>query len=72
LLSTLPQDTGIVTLQDGYPAALAWLGSVQRNPVHALGVTRFGQSGDLTDLYREYGLDSEAVWSAAREVVVRR
>jgi pyruvate dehydrogenase E1 component len=72
LLRMLSRDAGIVTLQDGHPAALAWLGSVQRNLVHALGVAEFGQSGDLTDLYRKYELDAEAVWAAAREVAGRR
>ncbi|MEI5681994.1 transketolase [Mesorhizobium sp. CGMCC 1.15528] len=72
LLEALPRDAGIVTMQDGHPTALAWLGSVQRNPVHALGVNRFGQCGDLTDLYRIYGLDADAVEDAARELAARR
>lgn len=72
LLSDLPRDAGIVTLHDGHPAGLAWLGSVARNPVHPLGVDRFGQCGDLTDLYREYGLDADAAVDAARETLQRR
>jgi pyruvate dehydrogenase E1 component len=72
LLDALPRDAGIVTLHDGHPAALAWLGSVARNPVHALGVDRFGQCGDLTDLYREYGLDGDAVIAGANEATARR
>ncbi len=71
LIDRLPRDAGIVTLQDGPSAALAWIGSVQRNPVHPLGVSRFGQCGDLSELYREYGIDAEAVQLAAREVVAR-
>lgn len=71
LLSELPRDAGIVTLHDGHPAALAWLGSVGRNPVHPLGVDHFGQCGDLPDLYREYGLDADAVTDAAGEVARR-
>jgi pyruvate dehydrogenase E1 component len=50
---------------------LAWLGSVQRNPVHALGVSRFGQSGDLPDLYRAYGLEAKAAEDAAHEIATR-
>lgn len=72
LLSELPRDAGIVTIQDGHPAALAWLGSVQRNPVHALGTSRFGQSADLPDLYRTYGLDQDAIEGALRELAARR
>jgi pyruvate dehydrogenase E1 component len=72
LLEPLPKDAGIVTVHDGVPAALAWLGSVQRNPVHALGVTHFGQCGELSDLYREYGLDQNAISTAARELAERR
>ena len=29
--------------------------------LHPLGVDRFGQSGDIPDLYRVYGLDAEAI-----------
>jgi pyruvate dehydrogenase E1 component len=54
-----------VTVLDGHPATLSWLGAVARHRVVALGVDRFGQSGDIPDLYREYGLDSQAIIDAA-------
>ena len=38
--------------------------------VCALGIDRFGQSGDLPDLYREYRLDADAIMEAVAEVVV--
>jgi pyruvate dehydrogenase E1 component len=38
---------------------------VARHRVVALGVDRFGQSGDIPDLYHEYGLDSQAIIAAA-------
>jgi len=30
-----------------------------------LGVDRFGQSGDVVDLYHAYGIDTEAIIDAA-------
>ncbi|MBL8551685.1 MAG: transketolase [Hyphomonadaceae bacterium] len=72
LLAALASDAAIVTLVDGHPLTLSWLGGVQRNPVHALGVSSFGQCGDLPDLYRAYGLDADAIVEGAREAVVRR
>lgn len=65
LLAPLHPNAGIVTLTDGAPATLAWLGAVRGHRVKALGVERFGQTGDLPDLYRAYGLDAEAVVDAA-------
>ena len=55
----------LVTVGDSHPATLSWLGSVARNRVIALGPDRFGQSGDIPDLYRAYGIDSEAILDAA-------
>ena len=52
LLAPLPRDCGIVTVIDGHPAALGWLGSVRGNRVEALGVEQFGQTGTIGDLYR--------------------
>ena len=60
LLGALPESAGLVTVLDGHPATLSWLGSVCRHRIVSLGVDRFGQSGDIPDLYRVYGLDAAA------------
>ena len=65
LLAELAPDAALVTVIDGHPATLGWLGSVQGHRVHALGVEHFGQSGTIADLYREYGLDRDAILDAA-------
>jgi pyruvate dehydrogenase E1 component len=65
LFAPLAPDARLVTLIDGPPAALAWLGGVRGHRVAPLGLERFGQSGDLPDLYRAYGLDEEAILDAA-------
>ena len=36
-----------------------------------LGVDRFGQSGDIPDLYREYGIDADAIVDAAARACLR-
>ena len=40
--------------------------------VNPLGVDRFGQTGELPDLYRTYRLDSEAIIDAVAELLVKR
>jgi pyruvate dehydrogenase E1 component len=61
---------GLVTVIDGSPGALSWLGAVQGMRVSPLGVDRFGQTGDLPDLYRTYRLDADAIIEAAAELFV--
>jgi pyruvate dehydrogenase E1 component len=68
LLSALAPGAGLVTVLDGSPAALSWLGSVNGMRVSPLGTDRFGQTGDLPDLYRTYRLDAEAIIDAAAEL----
>ena len=60
----------LVTVLDGHPAAHAWMGAVRGQRVVPLGVDRFGQAGDLPDLYREYGLDSDAILDACAEALL--
>ena len=71
LLAALPDRAGIVTVQDGHPATLAWLGGVHGHRVSALGVTHFGQSADLPDLYRLHRIDTDAVLDAAAALLVQ-
>ena len=65
LLAALAPGAALITVTDGHPATLSWLGAVARHRVHALGVTGFGQSGDIPDLYRAYGIDTDAIVDAA-------
>ena len=68
LLSALSPDAGLVTILDGSPSALSWMGGVRGMRVAPLGVDRFGQTGDLPDLYRTYRLDADAIVEAAAEL----
>ncbi len=68
LLGKLKPDAGLITLIDGAPASLSWLGGVMGHKVSPLGVDRFGQTGNLPDLYRAYRLDVDAVVEAAAEL----
>ena len=68
LLSVLSPSAGLVTVIDGSPGALSWLGGVQGMRVSPLGVDRFGQTGDLQDMYRTYRLDADAIIDAAAEL----
>ena len=71
LLAVLSPNAGLVTVIDGSPGALSWLGGVRGMRVSPLGVDRFGQSGDLIDLYHTYRLDAEAIFDAAAELFLR-
>jgi pyruvate dehydrogenase E1 component len=70
LLGQLAPNAGLITMIDGSPSALSWLGSVHGHRVAALGVETFGQTGALQDLYRLYRLDPEAVLDAAAELAL--
>ncbi|MDZ4777924.1 MAG: transketolase [Alphaproteobacteria bacterium] len=70
LLSGASRHAGIVTLIDGSPSALSWLGGVHGHRVRALGVENFGQTGDLPDLYRIMRLDADAILDAAADLAL--
>ena len=65
LLARLRPGAALVTVGDFHPATLSWLGAVAGNAIVPLGIDRFGQSGDIPDLYRAYGIDTDAILDAA-------
>ena len=69
LLKDLPTSVPIVTVHDGHPAALSWLGGVRGHAVRSLGVSAFGQSGDLVDLYKHFGIDAANIAKTALDAV---
>jgi pyruvate dehydrogenase E1 component len=72
LFAEVPPHCGIVTVLDGHPATLAWLGAVAGHRTRSLGVEHFGQTGAIPDLYRHYGIDSEAIVAAAQALTPGR
>lgn len=66
LLAEIPGDAGIVTVIDGHPATLSWIGGVHGHRVKSLGVEHFGQAGTVEDIYHLHGIDANAIQHAAR------
>jgi pyruvate dehydrogenase E1 component len=60
----------IVSVCDGHPHTLAFLAAVGGAPIATLGVDDFGQSGDVDDLYRHFGIDAETIVGAAMDLVL--
>jgi pyruvate dehydrogenase E1 component len=70
LFETLPGHCAIITVLDGHPATLAWLGSVAGHRTRSLGVEHFGQTGTIADLYCHNGIDTVAILRAAQSMSV--
>ncbi|MFB6770716.1 pyruvate dehydrogenase [Streptomyces sp. NPDC056337] len=60
--------TPLVTVLDGHPHTLAFLSTIHRVPIRRLGVTRFGQSGSLDEVYRYHGIDTDSIVGAALDL----
>ncbi|MBS7538379.1 transketolase [Ancylobacter lacus] len=72
LLAAVPRNCALVTVLDGHPATLGWLGSVAGHRTRALGVEHFGQTGTIADLYRHHGIDANAIVAAAESIAPGR
>jgi len=66
-----PEERGApaVTVVDAHPHSLAWIGSALGIRVWPLGVRQFGQSGDLRQVYKAFGIDADSIAAAARKAV---
>ena len=64
LLAPLSRDCGIVTVLDGHPMTLGWIGGVYGHRVKPLGVEHFGQTGSIEELYLHHGIDANAIVNA--------
>ena len=61
LMKEVPAHCKVVTVIDGHPATLSWLGSVTGHKTIPLGVEHFGQTGTIGDLYRHFGIDARGI-----------
>jgi pyruvate dehydrogenase E1 component len=61
--------TPLVTVLDGHPHTLAFLAGINQVRAAHLGVSRFGQSGDLDDVFRHHGLDTDSIVRAGLDLI---
>ena len=59
----------VVTVVDGHPHSLSWVGAALETKVLPLGVSKYGQSGTPEELYVEYGIDSVNIMNASFEIL---
>ena len=55
----------VVTVADGHPHSLAWIGGALNTTIFPLGVAAFGQSGTPSELYEEYRIDAKSIVAAS-------
>ncbi|WP_299847204.1 transketolase [uncultured Roseovarius sp.] len=72
LLGVLPAHCKIITVIDGHPATLSWIGSVAGHQTIPLGVEHYGQAGTIGDLYRHYGIDAKAIVDKVHGLTIGR
>ena len=68
LMEDLPRHCVIITVIDGHPATLGWLGSVYGHSTIALGVEHFGQTGSIKDLYKYFGISESCIINTVSEM----
>ncbi|MGD9915030.1 MAG: transketolase [Rhizobiaceae bacterium] len=68
LMRDLPRHCTVITVIDGHPATLSWLGSVAGHRTVPLGVEHFGQTGTVGDLYQHFGINADAIVAAADRI----
>lgn len=71
LLADVPNYAKMLTVIDGHPATLTWLGGVRGNPTISHGVDRFGQTGQINDLYQHFAIDHESLVRSALQQAPR-
>ncbi|MFY0620077.1 MAG: transketolase [Pelagimonas sp.] len=72
LLRDLPAHCKVITVIDGHPATLSWLGGVMGHQTIPLGVEHFGQTGTIGDLYRHHGLNAAAIVDKVNGLTIGR
>ena len=70
-LTNINVKTPIITLIDGHPSTLSWVGSVKGQKVIPLGVNYFGQSGELNEVYSFNEIDLNSIVDRIARIILK-
>ncbi|MAH88904.1 MAG: transketolase [Pelagibacterales bacterium] len=60
-LKSINRNSLIITIIDAHSSSLSWIGSVLGHKVYPMGINKFGQSGDLNEIYRYTNIDFKSI-----------
>jgi pyruvate dehydrogenase E1 component len=60
-----------ISVIDGHPLTLGWLGGALGCPLIPLGVVSFGESGSIQALYHKHHIDVEAIVEGIARLLVK-
>ena len=55
------RNTALITIIDAHSSSLAWIGSVLGHKVYPMGLSKFGQSGELDEIYEHTNIDFKSI-----------
>ena len=70
-LDNITKDVPIITIIDGHSSSLSWIGSVKGHKIFPLGVNKFGQSGDLKEIYEYTNIDFKSIIDSIARILVK-
>ena len=60
-LKSINRNSPIISIIDAHSSSLAWVGSVLGHKVYPMGINKFGQSGDLNEIYSYTNIDFKSI-----------
>ncbi len=61
ILKSVDRNSLIISIIDAHSSSLSWIGSVLGHKVYPMGINKFGQSGDLNEIYRYTNIDFKSI-----------
>ncbi len=70
-LKNVDKETPLITIIDGHSSALSWIGAVRGHKVFSHGVNKFGQSGDLKEVYGDTNIDFKSIIDSIARIFIK-
>ncbi len=71
-LESFNRNTALITIIDAHSSSLAWIGSVLGHRVYPMGINKFGQSGDLDEIYKYTNIDFKSIIDRIAKSIVEK
>ncbi len=72
MLLSVDKTIPLISIVDGHSSSLSWIGSVLGHKVYPMGVNKFGQSGDLEEVYKYTKIDFKSIIDNIAKLLINK